>query len=61
MVFGHERGQRYPWDGFVVLWGTSDFFAFYGSYLGSIDGFCSADVVCGNFKVPDLVLLGNLF
>ena len=61
MVFVHKRGQRYPWNGLVVLWATSDCIALYDGYLGSIDGFCSADVISVNPTVSDLVLLDGLF
>ena len=55
VVFGHERGKRYPWDGLVVIWPPYEFLAFYDGYLGDIYGFCSTDVVCGNWTVPDLI------
>ena len=61
VVFGHKRGQGYPWDGLVVLWDPSDCLALYGGYLGTIDGFCSADVIGGNRTVSDLILLDGLF
>ena len=61
MVFGNKRGQGYPWSGLVVLWDLSVFLALYDGYLGGIDGFCSADVIGGNRKVSDLVLLGGFF
>ena len=61
VVFDHKRGQGYPWDGLVVLWDPSDFIALYGGYLGTIDGFCSADVISGNRTVSDLILLDGLF
>ena len=56
VVFGHESGQGYTWDDFVVLWDTSDCFALCGAYLGSIDGYFCSCVVCGNWKVPDLII-----
>ena len=61
VVFGHERGQGYLWGVHVVLWYPSDCLALYGGYLGNIDGFYSAGVFCGNWKFPDLILLGGLF
>ena len=61
MVFEHERGQGYLWDGLVVLCDPSDFLALYGLYLRAIYGFWSADVVCGNWIVPDLVISERLF
>ena len=61
VVFGHERGHGYPWYGLVVLWDPSDLLALYDRYLGAIYGFCSTDVVCGNWEVPDLILLGGFF
>ena len=60
MVFCHNRGQGYPWDGLVVLWDPSDCLALYDGYLGTIYGFCSDDVIGGNRKVPDLVLFIKL-
>ena len=45
----------------MVLWDPSDCLALYGGYLGTIDGFCSADVIGGNRKVSDLILLDGLF
>ena len=45
----------------MVLWGPSDFLALCNGYLGVIDGFCSADVISGNRKVSDLVLLDGFF
>ena len=44
-----------------MLWDTSDLFALYGGYVGDIDGFCSANVVCGNWTVTYLILLDGLF
>ena len=61
VVFGHDRWQEYHWYGLVMLWGPSDVLALYDGYLGGIYGFCSSDAVCGNWKVPDLVLLNGLF
>ena len=61
MVFGHRRGQGYPWDGLVVRWAPSDFIALYDGYLGAIYGFCSADVIGGNRTVSDLFLLDGFF
>ena len=61
VVFGHKRWQGYPWDGLVVRWDSSDFLALYGGYLGTIDGFCYADVIGGNSTVSDLILLNGLF
>ena len=61
VVFGHDRGKGYPWDGLVVLWYPSDCFALYGGYLGAIYGFFSDDVICGNWAVPDLIILDGFF
>ena len=61
VVFGHKRGQGYPWGGLVVLWDPSDCLALYGGYLVNIYGFCSADVIDGNRTVSDLILLDGLF
>ena len=61
VVFGHKRGQGYPWGGLMVLWDNSDFLAFYDGYLGDIDGFCYADVIGGNRIVSDLVPLDGFF
>ena len=61
VVFGHKRGQGYPWDGLVVLWAPSDRLALYDGYLGAIDEFCSSYVIGGNPAVSDLVLLDGLF
>ena len=61
MVFGHKRGQGYPWDDLVVLWYPSDFLDFYDGCLGGIDGFFSADVIGGNRTVSDLVILDGFF
>ena len=60
MVFGHKRGQGYTWDGLVVLWDPSDFLELYDGYLGGLDGFCSSDVIGGNWTVSDLVILDGL-
>ena len=54
-------GQGYPCDGLVVLWYPYDCLAFYGGYLGAIDGFFSADVIGGNRIVSDLVLMDGFF
>ena len=61
VVFGHDRGQGCPWGGLVVLWDTSDFLTLYDGYLGGMCGFCSSDVVCGNWIVTDLILIYGLF
>ena len=61
VVFGHKREEGYPWDGLVVLWNPSGFFALHDGYLGDIYGFYSADVIGGNWTVSDLVLLESLF
>ena len=61
VVFGHKRGQGYPWGGLVVIWAPSDCLAFCGGYLGGIDGFCSVDVISGNMTVSDLFLLDGFF
>ena len=61
MVFGHEGGQGYPWDGLVVLWSSSDCLALYDEYFGAIYGFDAADVICGNCTFTDLNLLGGFF
>ena len=57
MVFGHERGKEYTWDGLVLIWDISDCFALYDGYLGAIYGFFSDDVICGNWKITDLIIL----
>ena len=61
MVFGHKRGQGYPWDDLVVIWDPYDCLDLYDGYLGAIYGFCYADIVSGNRTVSDLVLLNGLF
>ena len=61
MVFGHERGQGYTLGGLVLLCAPSDCLALYDGYLGVIDGFYSANFICGNCTVPGLVLLDGLF
>ena len=61
MVFGHKRGQGYPWDGIVVLWNNYDFLDFYDGYLGDIYGFYYDNVIGGNQAVSDLVLLDGFF
>ena len=61
MVFGRKRGKGYPLDGLVVLWAPSDCLALYDGYLGSKDGFYSADVISGNRTVSDLSLLDGFF
>ena len=61
MVLGHKMGQGYPWDGLVAIWTPSDCLALYDGHLGAIYGFCSADVISGNWKVSDLVLLDGIF
>ena len=61
MVFGHKRGQGYPWDGLVVLWNPSDFLALYDGNLGVRYGFFYADVISDNRTVPDLIILDGLF
>ena len=61
MVFGNNRGEKVSWVGLVVLWAPSDCLAFYDGYLGGIDGFCSADVIGGNWTVFDLVIFDGLF
>ena len=61
MVFVHESGQEFPWGGLVVLWDIYDFLALHDRYFGVVDGLCSADLVCDNWTVPDLVLLDGLF
>ena len=45
----------------MVLWYTYDCLDLYDGYLGAIDGFCYADDVCGNWTVPDLILLHGFF
>ena len=61
VVFGHERGQGYPWDDLVVLWNPSDWLDLFDSYLGAIHVFCSANVVCGNWTVTDFIRLNGIF
>ena len=61
MVFGHKRGEGYPWGGLVVIWAPSDCLALYDGYLGFIYGFFFADVIGGNRTVSDLILLNGLF
>ena len=61
VVFGHKRGQGYPWDCLVVLWDPSYFLALYYGYLGGIDGSCSSDFICVNPTVSDLVILDGFF
>ena len=53
-------GQGYPWDSLVVLWDLSGCLALYDGYLGVIDVFYYVDVVCVNWKVPNLILLSGL-
>ena len=60
-MLGHKRGQVYSLDGFVFLLDPSDFLALYDGYLGAIDGFCSSDVICGNWTVTDLIILDSFF
>ena len=45
----------------MVIWASSDWLDLYDGYLGSIDGFFSADAIGGNRTVYDLVLLNGLF
>ena len=59
MVFGHDRGNGYPWDGIVVIWDPYDCFALYDGYLGAKYGFFSCDVICGDWTVPDLIILDS--
>ena len=61
VVFGYDRGKVYPWDGLVVIWDPSDCLALYDGYLGTIYGFCSADIISDNQKFSDLVLLHGFF
>ena len=61
MVFGHKRGQGYPWDGLVVIWDPSDCLELYDGHLGAIYGFCSSDVISDYWTVYDLVLLDGFF
>ena len=61
MVFGHNKGRGDPWDGLVVIWTPSDCLDLHYGYLGAIYGFFSADVIGGNLKVSDLVLLDGFF
>ena len=61
VVFGHKRGQGYPWDCPVVIWDPYNFLTLYNGYLGAVDGFCSADVIGGNWTVSNLVLLDGFF
>ena len=61
VVFVHDRGQGYPWDDLVVLWALFDCLAWYDVYLEYTDGFCSTDIICGNWKFPYLILLDGLF
>ena len=44
VVFGHYRGQGYPWGGLVMIWDPYGCLDLYGGYLGGIYGLCSADV-----------------
>ena len=55
VVFGHEKGKGYPWDGLVVIWDPCDCLALYDGYLEAIYGFCSDDDVCGNWTVKILL------
>ena len=57
MLFGHKRGQGYHWDGLVMLWASSYCLALYYGFFGAIDGFCSADVIGGNWEVSDFIFL----
>ena len=61
VVFSHDRGKGYAWDGLVVLWDTSNCIALFDGYFGGIYGFCCDDFICGNWKVPDLIILDGLF
>ena len=61
VVFVYERGEGYSLGFLVVVWSPSDFLALYSGYLGGIDGFLSAYFVCGNWTVPDLIILNGLF
>ena len=61
VVFGHDRGKGCPWYGLLMLWDPSDCFALYDGYLGAINVFCSDYVICGNWTVPDLIILYVFF
>ena len=45
----------------MVIWAPSGFLALYDGYLGSIDGFYSADVIGGNRTFSESVLLDGFF
>ena len=61
VVFGHKRGEGYPWYGLVVLCNPSDILALYDGYLEAIYGFWSADVIDGNWTVYYLVILDGFY
>ena len=61
VVFIHDRGKGYHWDGLVMIWDTSYCPELYDVYLGDIYGFCSADAIYGNWTVTDLTLLDVFF